>query len=166
MCLTFLSGFYRRNILFCLLNMWWDMMKIHYNHLWPIKANDWKRSVKGKIPFFVGGEQHRNFQMIFSVLNRPFKYHKHSSIKCNELSHSLCVHSCSFTRQKRDSFYAAASDNVVVGGEESLNLSTSLINMLIDDTSDFSCVSGKSCGKLLCFRENLYVFFGKPNKES
>jgi hypothetical protein len=93
------------------------------------------------------------FQMILvslSKLNGAFKYHKHSSIKCNELRHS-CVHSCSFTWKKRDFIFCCCRWCFSDGKRESKrvhespNLSTfPLINMLIDDTSDSSCVDGKS----------------------
>lgn len=58
------------------------------------------------------------------------EYDKHSSIKCNELSHS-CVHSCSLTRQKRD-FIFYVDEGRLDSREESLNLSTFLSHQHVD----------------------------------
>ena len=107
--------------------------KIHYNHLQLIKSL-WLKKVghRKNSCFFL---RRAGISRWFSRCWRAFKYHKHSSIKCNELSESflfILVHSLG---KNVTLFFAIVG--VKGDEEESLNLSTSLINMLIDDTSDF-----------------------------
>lgn len=80
--------------------------------------------------FFTLSHSLNNDVRLNAVLCRYSKYHKniHSSIKCNELSHS-----CSFTPHSRRDFTSFFCSLWLLW--KPLNLSTFLINnMLIDDT--------------------------------
>lgn len=152
MCFTFFA--IQRKICCRLLNIWSVRWSKCDKLIWSStfrKANDWKKvwgwrffqptndagisddhSFGGKY-FAVSSNVLYEHHVVAQQLPQhewSIEYDKHSSIKCNELSHSG-VHSCSFTWQKRD-FISLSGARGRSEWEESLNLSTFLSHQHVD----------------------------------